>query len=228
MNRKLLALGLCAVVGCSESVDGSENPDAAVPRDAATSADMATAADAATSADMATATDASADAAADAASDDLTGLVINEVALAGDDYIELYNAGSSAISLAGYSVTDRASEGGPDLDADALFAFPSSLSIAAGEYFLIAANVDVPREGVQTDCLDGVTGDCFEVGFGLSAGDGDGVFVVDGELNVVLSVEVAGGLVNATTSYSTLPNGGTTYAVSARTPGAANLPVPTP
>jgi methionine-rich copper-binding protein CopC len=61
------------------------------------------------------------------------GLVINEVTSAGDDLVELFNGGATAVDLAGWSIHD---------DADNTYVFPAGVSVAAGAYLVLTKGVD--------------------------------------------------------------------------------------
>ena len=75
-------------------------------------------------------------------------LVISEVLyneVGGDtkgEWIEIYNNGASALSLDGYKIGDEETSGGTGT-GEAMFAFPTGLSIGAGEVQVVAVDATV-------------------------------------------------------------------------------------
>lgn len=112
-----------------------------------------------------------------------SGLVVNEIvssnkrslvdnALGTPDWIELYNAGSEAIDLSGYGVSDNLR----DLHK---FVFPKDTSIAPGEYkILYATTAEEPSEN-SVNCTN----------FGLSK-SGDFLFITDPYYGIVTQMEI--------------------------------------
>ncbi|HKQ37900.1 MAG TPA: lamin tail domain-containing protein, partial [Verrucomicrobiae bacterium] len=91
----------------------------------------------------------------------LPSIVINEV-LARGDRIELYNPGSSAVSLAGWGITDEA-------DNPYKYRFPIGSSIGAGQYLVLAdtqVGFSIKREGDDISLTDpsGLTVDSITFG----------------------------------------------------------------
>lgn len=116
-------------------------------------------------------------------------VVINEVSSSGDDEIELYNAGATAIDLAGFVLTDGfgLDDGAydPELDDEELV-FDAGVTIAAGEYLVILKGAAPGHP------------------FGLGAA-GDRVALLDPEYAVVDFVQYGDG--EAATSYCRVPDG---------------------
>ena len=76
-------------------------------------------------------------------------LVSNDLTIADqdgeyDDWIEIYNKGTVAVDISGYTLTD-------DLSDFTLFAFPTGTSIADGEYIIVWADEDVNQTGYHAD-----------------------------------------------------------------------------
>lgn len=118
------------------------------------------------------------------------------------DIIELYNAGPSAVDLAGKSVSD-------DAATPRKYVFPAGTSIAAGGYLILYADSDASAPGLHT-------------GFSLDA-EGDQVRLYDttaasGTLldSVVFGYQIQDFAVART------GDGGSTWALATPTPGAAN------
>lgn len=100
-----------------------------------------------------------------------------------DDWIELYNNGSSDISLNGYYLTDN-------LDNLTKWNFPDT-TIAAGGYLIIWADEDGSQQGLHAN-------------FKLS-GSGEALLLVDPDTNIVDEITFGAQLTD--TSYGRYPNG---------------------
>jgi len=100
-----------------------------------------------------------------------------------DDWIELYNNGTTAILLAGYYLSDDASE--PDQ-----WIFPDT-SIAAGGYLIVWADKDEDQEGLHADLK-------------LSK-SGETILLSDASLSIV--DEISFGEQITDTTYARFPNG---------------------
>ncbi|MDA8745803.1 CotH kinase family protein [Rubripirellula amarantea] len=118
-----------------------------------------------------------------------------------EDWVELYNPGTSAVDLSGFYLTDDAAE-------PTQWAFPSGSTIEAGGYLVIWADGD-------TDQGDD------HASFKLSAsGESVLLYNVDG---TTLVDSVTFGEQSTDVSYGRFPNGSSTFLeLSAATPGAAN------
>ena len=145
------------------------------------------------------------------------GLAINEISAQGDDYIELFNAGTDSVDLSNLRVADEDSPGVPKID-DAI-TFPEGTNLAPGGFLFILAGLDAPGTGPQTMCDPGPS-PCFQAGFGLSK-DGDGVYILAEDDSIMLSAEYPGALPDGAT-WSRLPDGTGDFANGSPTPGAAN------
>lgn len=146
-------------------------------------------------------------------------LVVNEIS-ASDDWIELFNRGSAPFDLGGLTLADQDMPGVPKLDE--AIVFPSGTTVAPGGYLFILAKQDGAPAGEvqpQTMCEPGPS-PCFHAPFGLSAADGDALFVLD-DTTVIASADFPANAVPDTQSYCRLPDGGA-LAPCAPTPGAAN------
>ncbi len=205
-----------ALLACSESVSDGEGGGGA---DASTPASSATGAGGDTTSSSASSTSATTTSGGQGGGE-TAGFVINEISADGDDYIELYNPTSGAIDLGGLSIADRASEGGPKLDQ--AITLPSGTTLAPGAYLFVLAKVDTAPSGEvmqQLDCAPGPSR-CFHAPFGLSAADGDEIFVLDGD-TVRMSAEFPAGAAPGG-SWGRFPNGTGDFAANTPTPGAAN------
>ena len=223
----LLALAGCSVAGVAPtdaSPDGSAADAAdALPPDARVDAAPADApADATTDIIADAATDTAPDAASDGATD--TGsagrLVINEISAAGDEWVELFNAGSAPVDLSDLQVADSESDGGARLSR--AIRFPAGTTLAPGQYALVLANQADAGAGPQTACLDGGPATCFHAGWSLSASRGETVWVLSPSGSVVLSALYPMNATVAPNTWGRLPNGTGDFAVSRPTPAASN------
>ncbi|MCA9600059.1 MAG: lamin tail domain-containing protein [Myxococcales bacterium] len=145
-------------------------------------------------------------------------LAINEISAKGDDFVEIVNLGSVSADLSGMVLADQDDTGCPKL-TEAL-TFPSGTSLAAGERLLIVAGQTGASNDPQTDCLNGPAS-CFHVGFGISASNGDGVFLIS-TTTIVASAALPIDAVTDGQTWCRLPDGTGDFAVCAPTPGAAN------
>lgn len=139
-------------------------------------------------------------------------LVVNEIvssnkrslvdnALGTPDWIELYNAGTAALDLSGYGISDNMR----DLHK---FVFPKGTTIGAGEYLILYAmsrTEDMAADALVTD-------------FGLSK-SGDYLFITDAYFGLVAQMDVPA--LYTDVSYARATDG--TYGYSGvPTPGAEN------
>lgn len=147
------------------------------------------------------------------------GVVINEMSGAGDDYIELFNAGDDTADLSDLRIADQESPGVPKL-SDAVV-LPKGTTLPKGAYLFILGGVNNPADGPVTDCAPGPA-PCFQAGFKLSNADGDAVFLV-GEGDAILEQDAYPGGLDDGSTWSRLPNGTGAFAEGDATPGAANV-----
>lgn len=149
----------------------------------------------------------------------IDGLVINEISAAGDDWIELYNSSSTDIDLSGLKIADD--DGGmPKVDEAA--DLDGGTVPAGGYFFILADQADPVPTGPQTTCDPG-TAPCIHTGWGLSAPNGDHIYILDANDNVVLDEPYPANATVDGESWARQPNGTGDFAVAATpTPGAMN------
>lgn len=153
--------------------------------------------------------------------DDGLGVVINEISAKGDDWIELYNGGSTGRDLSGFVVVDRDKDTGcPKLDG--ALAFPDGTTIPSGGYLLVLAGQKDPTAGAQTDCLKDGPKPCYDEPYGISSGDGDGLALVKGTIEYAHAEVPPGTIDDDQKTWARLPNGTGDFAVAKPTPGGAN------
>ena len=107
------------------------------------------------------------------------------------DYVELYNAGSSAVSVAGWGLSDNA-------DLPYAYTIPSGTSVPAKGFLVIYCGI------ASTDT--GVTGTDF-----VLSKKGETVILTDPQGSTVESLELPA--LDDNTSYGRVPDGGDTFAV---------------
>ena len=103
---------------------------------------------------------------------------------------------------------------------DEAIEIPAGTTLEAGAYLFILADQDAASDGFVDECDPGPS-PCLVSAFGLSAG-GDEVFVVDGDDEIVLSVEYPADATVEGESWGRLPNGTGDFEVNVPTPGDAN------
>lgn len=126
-------------------------------------------------------------------------VVINEVSSAGDDEIELFNLGTAAQDLGGWSVADSDFDPSTGLPADHRYVFPAGTTIAPGAYLVLVKDTHHP--------------------FGLGGSDSVRLFNAQGE--IVDQIAWTSG--QAIPSFCRTPNGtGGFQTCAASSFGAAN------
>jgi len=215
-----------ALLGAGACSEGNSNPpDSGRPRDSGVTADSGTDLGA-TPTDSGTPVDSSIR--SDAAVATLS-LVINELQPRGDDFAEIVNTGSAPASLDGYFIADGEGIGDPPADPTHRVALPAGLTLAPGEHFVVAMNLDAAvMTGIVTsaaDCRGAAR--CVQTAFGMSAGSGDSFAVLDAAGAVVAEAAVAGAATAVDTlSWSRLPDATGDFAAGMATPGAVNAAAP--
>lgn len=204
---------VCAVA-CSEAADTTESSSTS-STSAMTSVTSSTSG-AGGSSSASTAATASSSSAAGSGGGAGLGLVLNEVSGVGDDYIELYNAGSEAVDLAGLQVADD--EAGAPKVAEAV-TFPAGTTLAPGKYLFILADQKSAAPGPQTTCDPGPS-PCFHATFGVSK-SGDVLYLLDASDKILESVAFPADLLDGQT-WGRFPNGSGTFVLNKPTPGTAN------
>ncbi|MDX2013886.1 MAG: lamin tail domain-containing protein [Myxococcaceae bacterium] len=148
-------------------------------------------------------------------------LVVNEVFATGTatdpDYVELFNVGTAAQDLSGFSLTDtESSDGGPKPREGVVF--PAGTTLAPGGFLLVVA--DRPDAGASTECLGGPA-TCFTARFGLSQ-NGETIYVLDAQGMVFRSQAYPAAAAPAGSSYGRFPDGTGAFGTTQKTPGRAN------
>lgn len=139
------------------------------------------------------------------------GLVINELAGSGGDFIELFNASDTAVDLSGFGITDMDDAG---IRYATSLRFGNGTSVAARSYFTVFLEADCPA--TVTPCVRGE--------FGISQTDGDTITLLDAQNNTVLQQSYASGAASSGSSWARVYDGAPTFEVQRRSPGAKNAP----
>jgi len=228
----LFALFACAALACAAC--GSTSATAVAGADTAAldttgggdlGADTTTAPDLAASDGTAAPDGASACTWANADSDGKIAapmVTINEVSGKGAEWVELFNAGQVAVDLSGWVLADRAADGCPKL-ADSV-TFTPGTSLKPAEYLLVQGGKNNATPGPQTNCLkDGGPATCFHAGFGVSATNGETLFLFQGE-TMKSKVELPPNMLVTGRTWGRIPDGSGTFQLTSPTPGTGNTP----
>ena len=149
------------------------------------------------------------------------GLVINEMRASSDDWVELFNAGNTAVDLGGYGLADLDTDAGTPRISAAM-RFPAGTTLLPGGYLFVLANVADAGVGPQSQCLAGGPSPCFHASWAISASRGETISVVDPAGRVVAQGLYPANAVPAGQSWGRLPNGAGEFVANRPTPGAAN------
>jgi hypothetical protein len=149
-------------------------------------------------------------------------VVVNEIKGSDGDYVELMNTGADAFDLSDHAIADALDDGAPKLDGAARF--PEGTKLEPFEHLLLLADQD-PAEGVGPHdiCLpDGGPSTCYYSTWGISDGNGDKIFLLSPDDEVVAEAEYPAGAVPAGSSWGRLPDGTGDFTENAPTPGEPN------
>ncbi|MEJ7727694.1 MAG: lamin tail domain-containing protein [Polyangiaceae bacterium] len=146
--------------------------------------------------------------------------MINEISAAGDDFVELYNAGAAPFDLTGYGLCDTADDGTPKV-AEAT-RFVDGETLAPGAFLVVVADLAAAPPGPQTDCLAGAVATCYHASWGISAGKGEKIFLLDTTDAQVGVAEYGPDAVPEGQTLGHIPDGEGALVPNAPTPGAAN------
>ena len=137
------------------------------------------------------------------------GIVINELAGSGGDFIELFNASDADFDLSGYGVTDANDAG---IRYATSLRFPTNTTIAARGYFTISLETDCPA--AVKSCLRGE--------FGLSQPQGDLVTFLNPLNETVAQEAYPANAAPSGQSWGRVYDGASSFEVQRRSPGSPN------
>lgn len=140
------------------------------------------------------------------------GLVINELAGSGGDFVELFNASDTAFDLSGYGLTDM-DDGG--IRYATSLRFGNGTTVAPRGYFTIS---------LEVDCAASLTTPCVRGEFGISQTAGDTITLLDAQNNTVLQQTYAPSAAASGSSWARIYDGAPEFEVQRRSPGAKNAP----
>ena len=151
-----------------------------------------------------------------------SGLVINEVCGKTQDFVELFNAGTTAFDLAGWGVTEAkdTDAGGVGDKPKSPAKFAAGTSLAAGQYAIVWGAPSA-EGGTTPTCPFGVL--CLDAGWNVSNKSGATVYVQNPAGATALQASYPQNDVGDGQSWGRLPNGTGSFAINTATPGAANV-----
>jgi len=117
-----------------------------------------------------------------------------------DDWVEIYNKGTEAVDLEGYTITD-------DITDFTLFVFPAGTVIQPNEYIIVWADKEPEQEGYHADLK-------------ISA-SGETLYLTNAELSIIDSVNFGTQVTDI--SVGRYPNGTGEFRAMTPTPGGMNM-----
>jgi hypothetical protein len=137
------------------------------------------------------------------------GLVINELAGSGGDFVELFNASDTAVELGNHGLADADDAG---IRYAMALRFPAGASVAPRGFFTVF---------LETDCPPTVT-PCVRGEFGLSQTNGDTVTLLSATNETLHQEVLPPNAAAAGSSWARAFDGAGVFEVRSRTPGATN------
>jgi len=161
------------------------------------------------------------------AADPSTSVAFNELSAAGDEYLELYNTGSSDFDLGDYAIADTDQDTGAPRINKAM-RFPAGTKLPKGGYVLVLLGKSNSTPGPYSAdaCLPGVSSGCFYALFSVSQTRGEAVHLLAPDNTSVLNVIYPANLdfeAGAGLSACRIPNGTGDFTSCMQSPGAANV-----
>jgi len=157
---------------------------------------------------------------------DPSAVAFNEISAAGDEWIELYNSGTSDFDLSGYGITDTDKATGSARVAKAM-RFPAGTKLPKGGSLLVLLGKSNSTPGPYSSdaCLPGVAVGCYYALFSVSEARGEAVHLLAPDNSEVSSIiypvnltfEAGAGL-----TACRIPDGTGELTTCAATPGHAN------
>lgn len=141
-------------------------------------------------------------------------LVFNELGATGNDFAELYNAGTTPLDISNYAVCDSRKDGYPKISR--AIRIPAGTTLPPGGYLVILFEGECPQTSTAYVCVRGA------LGGGISQSRGESIHLIDPEDRVVESIHYPQAAAPSGWTWGLLPNGRGTFQVTRRTPGRAN------
>jgi len=156
-----------------------------------------------------------------------TTVTFNELSAAGDEWLELYNAGSADFDLGNYAITDTDKTTGEPRVSKAM-RFPVGTKLPKGGFLLVLLGKKDSTPGPYSAdaCLPGVPAGCFYALFSISQTRGEAVHLLAPDNSSISQVIYPANLdfeAGAELSACRLPDGTGEFTTCAQSPGAANL-----
>jgi len=154
-------------------------------------------------------------------------VAFNEVSAAGDEWLELYNTGSSDFDLGNYAIADTDKTTGEPRTTKAM-RFPVGTKLPKGGFVLVLLGKSNSTPGPYSAdaCLPGVPVGCFYALFSVSQTRGEAVHLLAPDNSSVLNVIYPADLdfeAGADLSACRVPDGTGEFATCTQTPGARNI-----
>lgn len=156
-----------------------------------------------------------------------TTVAFNEISAAGDEWLELYNTGSSDFDLGNYAIADTDKTTGEPRTTKAM-RFPSGTKLPKGGFVLVLLGKSNSTPGPYSAdaCLPGVAVGCFYALFSVSQTRGEALHLLAPDNTSVLNVIYPANLdfeAGAELSACRVPDGTGDFTTCAQTPGANNV-----
>src|SRR6185369_1744147 len=153
-------------------------------------------------------------------------VAFNEISAAGDEWLELYNTGSSDVDLRNYAIADTDKTSGAPRTTKAM-RFPSGTKLPKGGFVLVLLGKSNSTPGPYSAdaCLPGVAVGCFYALFSVSQTRGEAVHLLAPDNTSVANVIYPANLeFEAGTDLSAcrIPDGTGEFTTCTQSPGAAN------
>lgn len=153
-------------------------------------------------------------------------IAFNEISAAGDEWLELYNTGSSDFDLGNYAIADTDKTTGAPRTNKAM-RFPVGTKLPKGGFVLVLLGKSNSTPGPYSAelCLPGVAVGCFYALFSVSQTRGEAVHLLAPDNTSVANVIYPADLdfeAGADLSACRVPDGTGEFTSCTQTPGAAN------
>ena len=139
------------------------------------------------------------------------GVVINELAGTGADFVEFFNASDTDVDLSGFGLADMDDAG---IRYASSLRFGNGTTLAARGYFTVFLESDCPA--TVTPCVRGE--------FGISQANGDTLTLLNAQNETVVQQPYPANAAAAGSSWARAFDGSPDFEVQRRSPGAANAP----
>lgn len=153
-------------------------------------------------------------------------VAFNEMRAAGDEWLELYNAGDHDVDLGGYGVTDTDKTTGAPR-ANKAMRFPSGTVLKRGGFLLVLLGKKNSTPGPYSSdaCLPGVSAGCFYALFSVSETRGESIHLLAADNKTLSSAIYPADLdfdAGSNLSACRIPDGEGDLTACRGTPGASN------